>query len=232
LNGFTGIIGISTAAAGNEGTLSCTGFGVTALVSGTGLAANGTASTTSTPTCPQLTVAGNGAYSDGRQYFLQGFYQNGPTLITLGYRDNTVEGRIGADDRQVRLSGFHTFPMGLKIGGQVDRVWRISAATGVSASRTAWALPVSYQMGRGIILASYTRAGDYNGVANTGAKMLTLGYDHALSLRTNLGIHYSKLNNDSGAAYQPFLAGTSFTGSALLAGESASTFALALKHVF
>ncbi|CAN5311525.1 porin [soil metagenome] len=232
INGLTAIVGMSTASAGNEGTLSCTGAGVTALVTGTGLNPNGSISTNTTPTCPQLTVAANAAYSDGRQYFLQGFYRNGPLLLTVGYRNNTVEGRIGADDRQARFSGFYTLATGLKIGGQLDRVSRIPTATGVSASRFAWAVPVSYQIGRGIILASYNRAGDYNGVANSGARMTSVGYDYALSKRTNLGIHYSKLSNDSGAAYQPFLAGSSFSGSGLLAGESATTLALGLKHVF
>ncbi len=62
--------------------------------------------------------------------------------------------------------------------------------------------------------------------------MYTVGYDYALSKRTNVGVYYSRLDNDANAVYQPFNAGTSFTGSSLVAGETASTFALGVKHTF
>lgn len=174
-------------------------------------------------------------YNDGREWFLQGGYNNGPLSVNLAYRNNTVEGRTGTDDKQWRLYGFYKLPMGLKIGLQVDRATRtpvVAGASGTSVSRTAWELPLSYNFGNNSILFSYTRAGDLGGVSNTGAKMYTLGWDYALSARTNVGVYYSKLSNDSAAAYQPFLAGTSLTGSALAAGESAQTFALGVKHTF
>ncbi len=54
-----------------------------------------------------------------------------------------------------------------------------------------------------------------SGTNDTGAKMYTIGYDYALSKRTSVGAYYSRLDNDTNGAYQPFLAGTSFTGSGL-----------------
>jgi hypothetical protein len=112
----------------------------------------------------------------------------------------------------------------------VDRATR--EAAGVSVARTAWALPVSYVMGKHTLLATYARAGDLGAAANSGADMWTLGWDYALSRRTNIGLYYSRLANESAAAYQPFAAGLNLTGSALAAGENASTFALGVKHTF
>ncbi|MBI1890886.1 MAG: porin [Burkholderiales bacterium] len=180
-------------------------------------------------------VAPGTMYNDGREWFLQGGYNNGPLSVNLAYRNNTVEGRTGTDDKQFRLYGFYKLPMGLKIGLQIDRSTRDTVAAGASTasySRTAWQLPISYVFGNNAILFSYTKAGDRSGVANSGAKMWVLGWDYALSARTNVGVFYSKLSNDTAGTYQPFLAGTSATGSGLLAGESAQTFGLGLKHTF
>jgi len=185
----------------------------------------GAAATATTP-------RGSDTYSDGRELFLQGAYANGPLNVALGYRNNNVEGRVGVDDRQWRLSGFYALPMGLKVGLQIDRATRVPTATGTSVSRTAWELPVSYVMGMNTLFFSYTRANDAGGVSNTGAKMYTLGWDYSFSKRTTAGVYYSKLSNDTAGLYQPFLAGTSATGSALVAGESASTLAVGVKHVF
>jgi predicted porin len=201
LNGFIGTIGLSASSVLNEGNAP--------------------------------TVGGASSYSDGREIYLQGAYINGPLNLALGYRNNTAEGRpaAGLDDAQIRFSGHYVLPMNLKIGLQLDRAKRTVVGTGVSTSRTAWQIPVSYMIGNNVLLASYTRAGD-TGIANTGAKMVTIGWEYAMSKRTNAGVYYSKLNNDAAGVYQPFLAGTSFTGSALVAGESASTFGVGIKHVF
>jgi hypothetical protein len=45
-------------------------------------------------------------------------------------------------------------------------------------------------------------------------------------------VYYSKLTNDAAGIYQAFIAGTGATGSASWFGESATTFAVGLKHVF
>lgn len=207
ISGFNGVVGVSTASAGAEGVIGA----------------------------PAAT------YNDGREYYLQGGYNNGPLSLSLAYRDFTAEGRaVGAtDDSQLRFTGSYKFGS-FKVGLIADRAKR-EAVGGGDSSRTAWSIPVSYVMGNSTILASFTKAGDLSvghaGLAaftgnNTGAKMYTLGFDHALSKRTNVGVFYSRLNNDTNGIYQPFLAGTSFTGSGLLAGETASTFALGLKHTF
>lgn len=216
VSGFSGIAGISTSSAGVEGTIN-----------------------------------GRDDYSDGREYFLQGAYSNGPLALALAYRDFTAEGRGfvtaggvttfagGNDDQQLRFHGSYKFGK-LKVGLMADRATR-EAIGGGKSSRTAWSVPVSYSHGNSTFLASFTKAGDLSaGNANiaansgndSGAKMYTVGYDYALSKRTNVGVYYSRLDNDANAIYQPFNSGASFTGSSLVAGETASTVALGIKHTF
>ncbi len=172
-------------------------------------------------------------YSEGREYYLQGGYANGPLSLSLAYRNNEAEGRApGAiDDQQLRFSGFYKFG-GFKVGLQADRAEREVVGVTGDASRNAFSIPASFGFGNNTILASVTKAGDFGGVNDTGAKMYTLGWDYALSKRTNVGVFYSRLDNDRLGAYQPFLAGTSLTGSALAAGETASTLAMGVKHTF
>lgn len=179
-------------------------------------------------------INGTRNYADGREFFLQGSYANGPLYLNLAYWDSEVEGRTGVDIEQLRFTGTYKFG-GFKVGLSLDRAETQAVAAGVKApsvSRTAWAIPVSYAIGNGTIMASYARAGDLSRTVDTGAKFYTVGYDHALSKRTSVGAFYSRIDNDRAGIYQPFLAGTTFTGSALAAGEAATTLAVTLHHTF
>ncbi len=170
-------------------------------------------------------------YNKGQGYFLAGNYSSGPVYLNLAYWDHKLEGNLATgDEKQVRLSGSYAFPFGLKIGAQLDRA-SIEAGA-VDRERSAWQIPVSYQFGANTILASFTKAGDIKNQANSGAKMWTIGFDHALSKRTNVGVFFGKLDNESAATYQPADSGDSRNGSVLLAGESASIVTLAVKHTF
>ncbi|TCS33534.1 putative porin [Paucimonas lemoignei] len=186
---------------------------------------------------PEGTINGTTNYDDGQEYYLQAGYNNGPLALGLAYRNVEAEGRSGFDDQQLRFTGSYKFA-GVKVGLIVDRAKRELVANGAVQAgantfhRTAWSIPVSYAFGNSTILANFTKAGDRSGVADSGAKMYTIGYDYALSKRTNVGVFYSRLDNDTNGAYQPFLANTSFTGSGLQNGETASTFALGVKHTF
>jgi predicted porin len=243
MSGFSGALGFSPNSGGNEGNLTCTG--ATGLINGpytTGVipattAANGTCGAlSSNPATVTTAGAINGSYSDGREWYLQGAYANGPLWLNLAYRNYQVEGRNGTDMSQWRFSGLYRFAKAFKVGLQIDRainttVNTVGAAT-TSVSRTAWEIPFSYAFGNNVVMVNYTKAGDLSGAAGTGGKMWTLGWDYSLSKHTNVGVWYSKLSNGTNSAYQPFLAGSSMTGSALAAGESASSFALCIKHAF
>ena len=85
------------------------------------------------------------------------------------------------------------------------------------------------------IKAAYTHAGSLNSdtTGTTGAKQFTLGYDHALSKRTNVYALYTKISNQANAAYA--LSGASSVGgTSTIAGLGASPSAVAfgLRHTF
>jgi predicted porin len=168
-----------------------------------------------------------------------------------------------ADQRQVRLSGSYKFPFGLKVGLSVDKSYLKNVAAGSTmgvftqfasytaangggtvavngaVSRTAWLLPVSYDIGNGTIYAKFGKAGNlrnWNASAaqtgGTGAKFYDLSYDYALSKRTAVGVSYMMLKNDGNGTYQPFASGSTHTGSGLYAGEKASQLAFNMRHSF
>jgi predicted porin len=208
-----------------------------------GIGASGSNATEGTIPAAGAAVGAAGDYSNGSQFFIKGNYTNGPIYLNLAYWKTTVEGRPAtvtaatADQSQIRLSGSYLLPGGFKIGAQYDRatlssVGRVAGVGGADQTRNAWEIPVSYTFGPSTVLASYARAGDISRIANSGTKMWVLGYDHALSKRTNIGVFYSKLSNDAAGLYQPYKSGTSSNGSTLLAGESASILALSVKHTF
>jgi len=109
-----------------------------------------------------------------------------------------------------------------------------------SVSRGAWMLPISYAWGgKHTAFFKYAQAGDLSNWAKpvnesggTGAKFYVMGYDYALSRRTVVGVSYSITKNDGNGIYQPFAAGSTHTGSGLLAGEKAASLQLNLAHRF
>jgi len=145
-------------------------------------------------------------------------YLNGPIYVGASYFTRDHEGQtVGATNADVyayRVYGSYTFPFGLKVGAMWDTA-RNKYSTAYSAKRSAWMLPVSYSFGNNAVYLTYARANDTKGdglttsakVANSSATYLTLGYDYALSKRTSVGATYTKLNNNTAASYDLFLAG-------------------------
>ncbi len=114
-----------------------------------------------------------------------------------------------------------------------------SVATNGSISRNAWILPINYAFGKNNVFFKYGQAGNITNWATpagrpggTGAKFYVLGYDYALSRRTSIGLSYSVTNNAGNGMYQPFGAGSTHTGSGLIAGEKATVMQASLTHRF
>ena len=82
---------------------------------------------------------------------------------------------------------------------------------------------------------AYTRVGNLRdgNAADTGARHVSVGYDHKMSKRTNLYATYTKLNNDRLAQYDLKGEGAA-TGNVLAngAGASPSAFSLGMMHTF
>lgn len=149
-------------------------------------------------------------------YSVGGLYASGPLFATLAYEDNKlVPNTTAISDftyKNWRAGVGYTFG-DLKIGLGYERIKGDGNTTGATAvkelSRSAWYLPVSYQMGSNTLKLAYTKAGKSNqkNAAGTdlsgsdGADQWSLGVNHAMSKRTSVYALYTQVRNDSNGMY-------------------------------
>ena len=201
-----------------------------------------------------LTLQGNystsfagseGAVGDtqkGNAYALAANYSNGPLAAGLSYWSAKNESQAAAAARagQQAWTAMVNYNLGVAtVGLTYDQsALRAAAANAgfVDTKRNVLSVPVTVPMGAGTLLFTYSRASNTKtgGVtnSNTGATLLSVGYDYALSKRTSLGASYARLDNKSAGAYglytQTALNGTPANG----AGVDASQFYVGVRHAF
>lgn len=160
-------------------------------------------------------------------------YANGPLKAGLSLWKGEAEGRAatGVDQTGQSLWAGYSFPFGLGVGLGVNRSELKVVGTGAKDKRTAWYLPVSYGMGPHTVLFTYAKAGDVSGTSATGAKFLKLGYEYAFSKRTAMGIHLTKLDNDTAGKYAFFAQSANGT-TAPAAGQDAQQVYIGVGHKF
>lgn len=170
-------------------------------------------------------------------------YANGPWMAGYSYFTHNAEGptSVGSvattigdnDQRGNRAYVSYDFPMGLRIGLIYDQSKLYAANAGSTSmdKRTAWMLPIRYTTGAHAVYLQYARAGQVGSVADTGASFTMLGYDYALSKRTNVGAYWTQMNNKSNGMMQLFGLGAS-GASAPGAGEDTRQIYIGMSHSF
>ncbi len=124
----------------------------------------------------------------------------------------------------------------VKLAAVVEHL-RYETATG-SLSRNAAYVSAAWKIGATTLNAGFARAFDGRGAASTqvgfigggnhtGASQLTLGADYSLSPRTTLFVFFSRIANESGAAYDFAINQVGAT-----AGQDPRVIALGLRHNF
>ncbi|BBO19992.1 porin [Candidatus Desulfobacillus denitrificans] len=183
-------------------------------------------------------------------WWLNPQYNNGPWTAFYSYfARNNIGNTLSpvppavhtaAPDARFHRAGIaYTFAMGLKVGAIWDRN---SVDTDVTAmtptmKRTAWAIPVQYNMGPHTFNFTYARAGDSSNTPgmDTSAKMYMLGYTYALSKRTMLGVNWTKINNAAAGTYDLWHPSSNIAaqaGGVLPAGADPRQFGVNLHHSF
>jgi predicted porin len=178
----------------------------------------------------------------GRAMALGLNYGNGPFKAGVSFWDAKTENRTAGAARgdQEAATGFIDWNFGVAtVGLTVDRSEINGGVIGGAAAenrRTAFSVPVTVPLGAGTFLFTYTKAQKVklNGttVANTGANLVSIGYDYALSKRTSLGVSYARINNESAAGYNLY------TNAALngtpnnAVGQDASQLYFGVRHAF
>src|SRR5882724_6905575 len=131
-------------------------------------------------------------------YAIGANYDAGPLGLVFSYANDSVSNDPGfADSHAVKFGAQYTIDA-FNFGGIYEKISDDSAA---AKGHNDYYLFGEYSFGTDAIKASYTHAGSQDFASNTGAKQYTFGYDHNLSKRTTLYALYTKLSNDTGAAY-------------------------------
>ena len=183
--------------------------------------------------------------SKGSAWSLAGTYAAGPISAALAYENHDFGDAVGdmqivpatfkdKKERSYKLAGgyavdqfavnviFEKTSDDLGAGGRDafdHRTWYIGGKFNVSA-------------GDAVKLA-YTKMNDVGDANETGARQMSIGYDHAMSKRTTVYALYTRLDNDKSASYSLGFAGAS-TGAVtgVAADSDPSAFAIGVKHTF
>jgi hypothetical protein len=183
--------------------------------------------------------ANNSTYASGSTVYARMRYNGYGFSASGSYLDQKFQGiattAANTELKAMRL-GISYKVAGFKAGVVYDSTNSVNGVNtgGVlsDATRTAFAIPVSYTMGDHGFYATYATAGNTSSYADSGAKQINFGYDYALTKRAFVGLWVTKLANGANAYYAPFLAGYSFGGSTVQKGETFTQFGVNLNYWF
>lgn len=174
--------------------------------------------------------------SSGRALTAAVRYTDGPLAVGTSWWDATSEGGSNVGDQEsVRAWAGYTLPFGLRVGVGYDKSGVRETANAGMSERTAILVPVTYKFGANTVYLHYAMADDLDRptgtVSSSGADVMSVGFERALSKRTHAGIHYAAMDNDSAGSYDLF--GISATGAtSTAAGEDAKQIYLGVTHFF
>ena len=119
------------------------------------------------------------------------------------------------------------------VGLALEHMTYQAAATDSKARQ--WGIALDVPLGSGSLKGSFSKAAALSNAANTGAKQYNFGYEHRFSKRTNVGIGYAKVDNETGAAFTwanapPNQVGTSSNNPII--GSDVRTVFLSIRHRF
>lgn len=207
------------------------GGGLSATVA---LSTSGAPGITGSPLAPEE-GAGIGTPDPGKGQALTGIlrYSGGPLSLGGGFwkaspeADNT--GDVG-EQTASRVWGGYSFGM-----FQVALGYDQSEIKGIG-KRNAIALPIRIKAGSDTFALKFAKADDFDAtgggtVTNSGATMYAVGWDHALSKKTFIGVTYTNLDNASAGAYQLFARAAS-NHTAAVAGEDVKQLYFGLAHFY
>lgn len=187
----------------------------------------------------QMTV-GNTTESS---YALRAAYNNGPLFAALTYLDE-ADNAATPDTKVTSLAASYAFGPG-KVAAQWVKTKNAFNSTGDDDVRL-WTIGGSYKVtANGTVKVNYT---DVNKGAtvpatvpvttsgNSGADMIAIGYDHALSKRTSVYATYARANNDgnttNGGSYTVTGATHGASTGAIGNAKDASGISLGMVHDF
>lgn len=184
----------------------------------------------------------------GSTWALAGMYEAGPIYATLAYQTNKIGAALSGTASAASASALtDTNEKAWKLGGsytmdqfQVNAIYE-KTSDNFNAGAELLGHKAYYLGGKFNISSSdavklaFTKSKELAGgnTVNTGAKQVSLGYDHAMSKRTTVYALYTKLSNDASASYNLSSAAAVSTGAVTGAADSdPSAVSIGIKHTF
>jgi predicted porin len=196
-------------------------------------------STTTTGAALNTSATASSEGFDGRIYSILGKYASGPLVGYVGYEkhdDNqavAAAGRDGATEHMFTAGVSYVFGP-VKVGVVYTDFDGDGTTAGTDITRKALQIAADWKVTEaGTVRVAFTQADDYEGSdsrassADQGAKQYSIGYYHALSKRTTVGVYYTKVDNDTNGTYNYHSFNT-----AVKPGDSAGAFVLHAAHNF
>lgn len=146
-------------------------------------------------------------------------YDAGPLHLGAGYAENDP------GDKQVAIRALYelgAFTFGGYYQYAKDETGAVSGLGVAGGDRNAVRGSVMYTLGASEFHVNVGWADEWDNIKDSGAIQYTLGYNYNLSKRTKVYAFYTKVDNDSGAAY--------FTS--VGEGKDPSSFAVGVRHNF
>ncbi len=167
---------------------------------------------------------------------LAGMYNGGadlPLTASLSYEEHILDKFVVAGAKESALKAGASYAIdALTLAAVYEKTSDNFGIAGANNfGHTAVYGSAKYAIGAGAIKAAYAQASTAPS-GTTGAKQWTLGYDHGLSKRTTVYGLYTKLNNNTGAAYGLSTNGTGGANSSGGLNSAPSAFSLGVKHSF
>lgn len=175
-------------------------------------------------------AAGTAAQKNSDMWDLGLTYANGPVLAGLTYATGKTRDVADSQFKNTRLAGAYNFGQ-----GSVRGIWNSAktSVTGFDSKQNTWGLGATFNVAaNGKLIGQYyktndvsTNAGD---IANTGAKLFEIGYEHSLSKRTMIKAIYARISNDKAAAFNFANNGVNYPG----ADIDPSGLQVGIRHSF
>ena len=153
-------------------------------------------------------------------------YANGPLWAALTHAEYDVKNAGGLKPKNTRAAVKYDFGM-----ADVRVIWDETKNQGTK--QNVWGLGSRIKAGaNGAALVQYYKANDLKGtggVANSGANLFEVGYEHSLSKRTILKAAYARIDNKAAGTYD---FGLNATGLVTAGGTDVSGIQVGLRHSF
>lgn len=169
---------------------------------------------------------------------LQVSYAGGPITVGASLWSSKNEAQTAGQGGQTLAVGFN-FGVGT-VGLTLDQS-KVRPIPGVWNKRSVVSVPVTFKLGAGTLLGTYSKASDVKNSAtikDSGAALISVGYDFPLSRRTSIGVNIADLKNEANAAYGLYTQaalgghGSGTNAGAPVAGQDSRQYYFGIRHAF